>query len=290
MNALLYVILGAAGSGRRTILHDLLQAEKESTGSERNVVLLSPREFAEQASEPLKHDEATVTGTWTMRNGQPGLLPREPLPVSAERVFLLTDGLADPADQIEAIREWIPGSGTELGRIITVVNCHLAYAAPEAMQWYEGCIHFSDIALLNRREGVPNKWVDDWGKRFRKRAVPTLFELVKKGHVPNPAHVLFPEPRRLTHIFDGLDEGLPAINDGEDWLGALAEEGTEIILEREDGSPLEEGADADDTAAVLQNAPEHDPYLRRKPGGFREIPLPAIGELLGRVFPEGRLQ
>ena len=38
-------------------------------------------------------------------------------------------------------------------------------ARPAALlAWYDACVHFSDVVLLQRREGVANKWVSDFLK------------------------------------------------------------------------------------------------------------------------------
>jgi hypothetical protein len=44
----------------------------------------------------------------------------------------------------------------EIARVYTVINCQLAEKHPALRAWFEACVHCSDVALLNRREGVGN--------------------------------------------------------------------------------------------------------------------------------------
>jgi len=59
--------------------------------------------------------------------------------------------------------------GAELGRIFCVVNCQFAAAHPDALPWFDACVHFSDVVLLSGREGIPNKWVSDFQKRYAEQ-------------------------------------------------------------------------------------------------------------------------
>ena len=100
--------------------------------------------------------------------------------------------------------------------------------------------------LLNRREGVANKWVKDFEAGYRTQCCPTRFLLVKKGRVANPFEVLEPEARRLSLYFD---EHIP-IEADEFEEDALAEE------------------------------IKPDPYIERLESGHRVYPVPDIGTWL----------
>jgi hypothetical protein len=52
----------------------------------------------------------------------------------------------------------------------------------------------------DRREGVANKWLSDFRAHFDGQFYPCLFELVKGGRVKNPALVLDPLARRMSHL------------------------------------------------------------------------------------------
>jgi len=268
---LVYVILGAAGSGRREVLGDLIKGGLGET--DRAAVFLSSDEAAGE------HDAALgEVVRWTWRDG----VIEASLPEGVTHGFFVTDGRLNPVDQIEQLHAWITAAGAELGRIITVVNCRLAEQHHALLAWYEACIHFSDIALLNHREGVANKWMSEFQTHFKKLYYPCLFEVVKAGRVKNPLIVLDPQARRMSHLFD-IDE----------WTG-LDLEGVEFGTEDEDGNIEEE----DETPAKKKKAgkkghpnesadededdwkPEVDPYLQRRIGGRREKEIPDIAKFL----------
>ncbi len=269
---LVYVILGAAGSGRREVLADLIAGGLAD--GDRAAVLLSTGEVASE------HDAAlTNVSRWTWSDG----MIAAGLPEGATHVFFVTDGRINPVDQIEQLHAWITAVGGELGRIITVVNCRLAEQHAALLAWYEACIHFSDIALLNHREGVANKWMSEFQTHFKKLYCPCLFEVVKAGRVKNPLVVLDPQARRMSHLFD-IDEwtglNLEGVEFGaEDENGNLIEENDDEPAKKKDkkkGHPNESPEDDEDDWK-----PEVDPYLLRRIGGRREKEIPDIAQYLG---------
>jgi hypothetical protein len=149
-----YLILGAPGSGRREVLADLIEAGLDE--SDRPAVMLEAGEAADPADARLPR---LTRWTW---QGEfiDGALPPESGPV-----FFVTAGRANPVDQIEVFKAWIEAQGGELARVICVVHCALAEKHPALLAWYDACAHFSDVVLLNRREGVANKWVSDFIKQ-----------------------------------------------------------------------------------------------------------------------------
>lgn len=249
---LIYVILGAAGSGRRPILADLIEGGLAE--DERAVVLLSATEpDFERENPPWR----LVRWTWSEGGLQ---IPPDAIG-DATHVFLVTDGLGNPVDQIESFKAWLERSGVELGRVLTVVNCRLAEQHHELVAWYEACIHFSDVVLLSRREGVANKWLSDFQNRFKDQFYPCLFEFVKADRVKNPPLVLEPQARRMSHLFDEPD-----------W---------EIVEDEdvEEGSEDEEGRE---TSEEIEVVAEEDPYLARRAGGRRLKEIPDIRKVLGK--------
>jgi hypothetical protein len=246
---LVYLILGAVGSARRQILVDLIE---DGLGEgDRAAVMLEAGEVADAADAKLPS-----VSRWSWQdNTIVGQLPAE-----ATHVFFVTSGLGSPVDQVEAFKPWLDSQGGEFARALCVVNCQLAAKHPPLLAWYEACIHFADVVLLNRREGVENKWVSDFLTHFNKQFYPCVFEMVRGDRVKNPALVLEPQARRMTHVFD----------EEQDWILTNAE-GEEIDEE-------DETADNEE----LQATPEVDPYFaRRSEGGRRLKELPDIRKFLG---------
>ena len=249
---LVYVILGAAGSGRRVVLADIIEG---GLGPEaKPAVLLAAAEPAEEGDAKLP---AVTRWTWT----QAGTIDAD-LPEAATHVFFVTDGRRSPVDQMEAFKAWIELQPVELARVLTVINCQLAEKNPPLRAWYEACVHFSDVALLNRREGVADKWLSDFRGFFASLYLPCLFEFVKAGRVKNPPLVLEPQARRMTHIFD----------DELEWI-VVDEEGSE-----DDGSDAVDGDDEE-----VEVAREEDPYFARDAAGRRAKRIVEIAEFLPKA-------
>jgi hypothetical protein len=212
---------------------------------DRAAVLLSAAEA------PSGSDAALPgAGRWRLESG----VAVADLPEGATHVFIVADGASDPVDQLEALKEWLASTAAELARVLCVVHCRLLEANPKLFPWYEACIHFSDVVLLNRREGVANKWISDFQGRFEEKFYPCLFELVRAGGIKNPALVLAPVARRMSHAFDEPE-----------WVA-------EGDVEEEDQGEGEE----------VEMTEEVDPYFERRNGGRRVVELPRIAEFLGR--------
>ncbi|HEX2854232.1 MAG TPA: hypothetical protein VHO24_13430 [Opitutaceae bacterium] len=244
---LVYLILGAAASGRREILTDLIEAGLTETDTA--AVMLS------QAEAPSDFDAKLPNLTrwaWTDE-----LIVGE-FPRDASHVFFVTDGRQNPVEQTEVFKAWLEAQGGELARVLSVVNCQLAEKNPPLLAWYEACVHFSDVILLTRREGVANKWLSTFLGHFEKQFYPCLFELVKGGKVKNPVLVLDPLARRMSHVFDAE----------QDWVFTNAE-GEEIDEEEE--------TDGDEE---VEAKPAEDPYFARDAAGRRAKRIPDIAKFL----------
>jgi hypothetical protein len=251
---LIYVILGAAGSGRREVLWDLIDG---GLGAEaRPAVMLA-------AAEPAAEIDAKLPAVSRWGLTQAGTIEAE-LPEGATHIFFVTDGRRSPVDQMEAFKAWIELRPAELARVFAVINCQLAEKHAALRAWYEACVHFADVALLNRREGVANKWLSDFRGFFSDQHVPCLFEFVKAGRVKNPALILEPQARRMTHIFD----------DELEWI-VVDEEGSE-----DDGGNLKDGEEEE-----VEVAREEDPYFARDAAGRRVKRIVEIAEYLPKVEP-----
>lgn len=245
---LVYLILGAPGSGRREVVADLVEAGLD--GIDRPAVMLEAGEAADPA-------DARLPGLtrWTWRDE----FIEGALPPGAGRVFFVTAGRVNPVDQIEVFRSWLEAQGGELARVVCVVHCALVEKNPALLSWFEACVHFSDVVLLNRREGVANKWVSDFLKHFEAQFMPCLFETVKAGRVRNPQLVLDPQARRLSHAFDGEDT----------WIFRDAE-----------GEEIDEQDEVEDEDEV-EATQEEEPYFGRDAAGRRQKRIPDIGKYLG---------
>lgn len=250
-----YFILGTPGSGRRAIVRDLVA--NGLGADEKAVVLLADTEAADPADAPLAALANAEVRRWTWTAPD---FPRLKLPDGAT-VFLVADSLASPIDQLEALKPWLQAQDAELARIFTVVDCGLAEQQPVLGQWFDACIHFSDVVFLTNRAAVGNKWLSDFLKRFKGERFPCHFVQVKaKGDLPTPLVWLDPTPRRVSQYFeeDYVDLSDVVIETGDD----EAEEGEAVEPGEEDG--------------IIP--PE--PYFVRQRSGRRDREVPDIREYL----------
>ena len=268
---LFYIILGAPDSDRRAVLVDLItdglgEGEKTLVFLNRNE---APGSFNQSLGEtrPWLWEDGTISADVpeSISDASGDALPEE----RYSHVFFVAEGARNPVDQIEAIKAWITPLDVEFARIITVINCTLASQHRELTPWWDACVHFSDVVLLSRRHGVPNKWMSDFQERFRTKFIPALFELVKEGRVKNPALILEPHARRMTQVFDREDA---------DWDTArrLAPE-AEIEFEVDDEADEENDGRKDSE----EDGPVTEAYFERRANGSRVVELPDIGKYLG---------
>jgi hypothetical protein len=266
---LVYIILGASGSGRREVLADLIDGGLAE--GDRAAVLLSSTEAASEHDAKLAH-----IARWKWHDGVVDAV----LPPGATHVFFVTDGRLNPVDQLEALQKWLKVVQADLGRVITVVNCQLAEKHAALVAWYEACVHFSDVALLNRREGVANKWMSDFQLRFKEACFPCLFEIVKAGRVKNPLVILDPQARRMSHIFDidewtGIDlEGVEFGTEGADEPEEEGDAPSKADGDKKKGHPNQSPVDDDDWL------PEKEAYFETLPNGKRAKEIPDITKYL----------
>jgi hypothetical protein len=250
---LVYLILGAVGSGRREVLVDLIEGGLDE--NDRPAVMLPAGEGDRVAKGDTTGTALPSTSHWTWETSAiAGTLPG-----GATHVFFVTDGTRNPVDQVEAFKPWLASQGGELARVICVVNSQLAEKHPPLLAWFEACVHFADIVLLNKREGVENKWMSGFLGHFKKLYYPCVFEMVKDGRVQNPALILEPEARRMTHVFD----------EEQDW-----------IFTDSTGKEIDEQEEVEDESEEIEAKPEEDPYFVRRSGGRRLKEIPDISKFL----------
>jgi hypothetical protein len=243
---LVYLILGASGSGRREVIADLLAGGLDE--ADRPAVLLADDEPAAEIDAKLPR-----LARWSWQDG----VIAATLPPEASHVFFVTSGRRNPVDQVEVFKPWVEAQGGELGRVICIVSCQFAEKNPSLLPWFEACVHFADVVLLNRREGVENKWLSGFQARFKGQFFPCLFEFVKDGRVKNPALVLEPQARRMTHVFD---------------------EEPNLVFTDSSGEEIDEQEESDDDE--IEAKPEEDPYFERRNGGRRVKEIPDIAKFL----------
>ena len=194
-----YLVYGITDSGRREILLDLIES---GTDKEKPVLYFRPeQEPHSPTDESLKALENVSVVNWQLSGTK---IRHGSIKAAPQTIFFLAPGNSDPADVAEALKTWVDGNGCQLARIITVVHCSFLSQTENALPWFNACIHFSDIVLLNRRENVTNTWVKNFELGYRKQYCPSRFLLVKKGRVANPFEILEPEARRISLYFDEL--------------------------------------------------------------------------------------
>ncbi|MSU49630.1 MAG: hypothetical protein EXS37_11185 [Opitutus sp.] len=246
---LVYLILGATGSGRRDVLVDLIADGLEE--KDRAAVMLPAAEAETTADAKLPR-----MSRWEWQDG--AIVAT--LPPEATHVFFVVDGAKNPIDQIEVFKAWLEAQGGELARVLCVINTRLAEQQAPLLAWFEACVHFSDVVLLNKREGIANKWMSDFLTHFAKQYYPCVFEMVREDRVKNPALVLEPQARRMSHVFDAE----------QDWIFTNA-----------DGEVIDEQEESPDGEDEIEAKPEEDPYFTRLNGGRRVKQLPDIAKFLG---------
>lgn len=240
-----YFLLGSPGAGRRELVQDLVA--NGLSEDDRAVVLVAASESENEAGKALAARPNVGVVRWSWDGAT---LPDLAIPAGAT-VFFLAESQGDPVTQVEQLKPWLARHHAELARIFCVVDCQRAEKTPALALWFDACIHFSDVVFLARREGVANKWLSAFVRRYEDQFFPCLFLHLKKTGLPNPALVLDPQPRRVSQYFDEQVE-LP-----------------DIEIETDDEEDDEEEADGGDV-----NPPE--PYFERNRSGRRVKEIPDI--------------
>ena len=242
-NPLVYLILGCKGTGQFQVVSDLIDFGTDK--DERSALFYSIDDANDAEDEFSVRTRDVTRGAYGWTNGVLSLeVGSEP-----DLVFVVADGLADPADFVEAFHAWLPESGCDLGRVMTVLYSELAIRKRETFAWFDCCIHYSDVVLLAKRENISNKEMKQFLDHYEEECFPCIFEYVKKGRVASPKLLLETQPRRISRIFDVPE-----------------------IFEDDEESEIEEEEVAGD--------PTKDHYLRRIAGGRRAHSLPRIEDFL----------
>ena len=234
-----YLILGCKSSGRRYAVYDLIRDLASADDPftlhfEKNE---EPNEWSEKLTE-LDH-----VSIETYEGGVGDIQASDVNPQHTN--LIIAPGLASPVDQVEAFKTLVDHSPCELGRVITVVHCDQLTAHAQLQSWYDACIHFSDVCILNRSAETTNQFVQDFIDRYKTKHFPVLFEKVFKKGIKNPGLLLEPEARRISLFFEPEEDAWLDDEDDDAWEG-----------------------------------PEEDPYMIRLPSGNREKWVPDIVAIL----------
>jgi hypothetical protein len=187
---LLYLVLGAPDSGRQAIVQDLIEGG------------LTEEESALSLTNGESPDGEGLT-KWRWENGS-FHIPENTDNTQTTHQFLLFSPYLNLADQIEAsLQLFEEDEQLTLARILFVVHCGLLEeTSPQLQEWHDACAHFADVALLNRREGVNSKKIKEFKEHYESMRLPFLVESVRKNRIANPAKILDPTSRRISHAFD----------------------------------------------------------------------------------------
>lgn len=257
MHRPVYVVMGVTGSGRRQVVADLI----DGGFSQDTAIALY---FAEdeppcpEANAALQGRPAVQSFSWHFQNG--GIVSA-PVPSAAAAIFFILSGKESPVDALEVLPAWLSANDLMLARILTVVDCEKTHAHEALKEWYDACLHFSDVALFTHRGGnCPPGWVEAYIETYRKACYPCLFIQLRKKQVENPALVLDPTVRRLSQAFDSPEDFDSDLDD--DFEGDFEDDG------------LGSGLSGDDSTI--------DPYFVRLPNGDRAKPVKSVNLPLGQ--------
>ena len=197
--SMVYLVYGVPKSGRRKIIFDLIEG---GIPLSENVLYCKPEDidycYFDEQIESLQNVDVL---SWKLKGNK---ITHGKISAAPEKIIFLAPSASNPADCAEALKTWTEHNQCQVARLITVVHCSFLMNQPKALAWFEACIHFSDIVLLNRREGVDNRWLRDFEAKYKKACNPARFLLLKRGRVANPPDVLDPQARRLSLYFDEL--------------------------------------------------------------------------------------
>ena len=193
-----YLILGPNGSGRRALLADFL----DSLESESSVLYFKHRdEIINDYDSSLEKLAEVSTVLWSVEDSK---IKHDTISVNPCSIFFIAPASVDLANVMEGLKGWLIKNNCQLTRIITIINCKSLSENNSQNGWYDAAVHFSDMALLNQREGVSEKWIKAMVTEKKKQFHPTRFELVKKNRVHNPSDILDSQTYRSSLYFDDL--------------------------------------------------------------------------------------
>lgn len=198
MKPFVYVVLGSVGAGKRTIIADLLQ----------NALTVVP-----PTTIYLPEDEALGDVLESFRDGHPQvqfaywkiqdecLIAPEPHKESTCVVFIFP-GKKSPVPGLEALRSWLTEETLSLSRVLSVMNVAEVSEDQNLKEWYDVCLHFSDVLIFTHEKEAPAGWGEAYKSAFRKAHFPCVFLHAPHGLVDNPSLALDSTVRRISQAFD----------------------------------------------------------------------------------------
>jgi hypothetical protein len=254
----IFLFLGIQGSGRLEVIDDIIDGYYSA--DQQISVLYDHREDIPSRSPFSNNVELVAYKIVDEQIKFPSAIPQSNI------LLILCNGSGNCIEFLEAIQKWTRNKKMSVNRVISIIHTQKVMAEPKIARWYDATIHFSDVALLNRRENVGDKDIRQFVLKYNKeKCMPCLFEFVKKGKIKNPAIALEGSPRRISQAFEEEDDF----------------DYSEVIITDEND---EENPEEDDFMDEFRNAPE--PYFKRLPNGRHEIEIPDISDCLGEIISE----
>lgn len=205
----LYCVVGIRGSGRRTVVRNLLDALPQD---DRPAALITSAD--ECAGFSNEFPTLPVSG-WQVDHFEPKPLVFD-IPAETKTLFICSDGIDSPIHLLEALALWCKEHNYPDLVIVSVVHCTMCATHHQVHSWYQAAIHFSDFVLLNQREGVDNKWLTEFQKPFQRQFYPCIFESLRNDRLRNPAVILTSPPRRMSQAFEDTSDDIPSDDSDDD--------------------------------------------------------------------------
>lgn len=125
------------------------------------------------------------------------------LEAAPSQLFILCDPLVQLPDFMEAVAHVLKARATSPDRVLCMADMLAIEKFPEARLFYETAAWYADVMLLGNRQDASQKSVKKFKDTLSKACYPVLFSMIKAdARIQDPGAVLFPESRRLSHLFD----------------------------------------------------------------------------------------
>lgn len=198
MKPFVYVMLGAAGAGKRTVIADLLQ--NALTVVPPTTIYLPEDEVPGDVLESFREGHPQVQFvSWGIQDEC--LIAPEPHSGSTCIVFIFP-GKKSPVPALEALRTWLVEEDLSLSRVLSVMNVSEVSKDENLKEWYDVCLHFSDVLIFTHEDKAPSGWGGAYKAAFRKAHFPCIFLHAPHGLVENPSLALDSTVRRISQAFD----------------------------------------------------------------------------------------
>ncbi len=150
-------------------------------------------------------DKGLKENRWSLNSDETGFELEPEFSAAGGLLFWVSRGDTNPVSLVEILSNWLPLKGIQVERVITWVDSERCSQSSSNQKWYEACIHFSDFALLDRYKNLDSSWPAQFIEHFENEHYPCIIERMKKGRVRDESLVLDNQVRRITQIFDPVD-------------------------------------------------------------------------------------